>query len=153
MIVCTGWWSRLLRHYATKKNQLTCCRLVMKTFVVASSGLLKKTVGVVTITINSERRHTQCEKRLFLKSISAAMRWAPFWEQSTCFFCLEKYDYLALDKISLWGVTAVDNCCFGGVIALALTTLLKALGVCHQIVIIGLISEYSTTMSLNHVFV
>jgi hypothetical protein len=44
-------------------------------------------------------------------------------------FCgLENYDYLALNKISLWGVTTVGICCFQGVIALALTTLVKALG-------------------------
>jgi hypothetical protein len=33
----------------------------------------EKTLGVVTITINSERRITQCEKRLFSKSISALL--------------------------------------------------------------------------------
>jgi hypothetical protein len=44
---------------------------------------------------------------------------------------LEKYDYLALDKNLLWGVTIVDICCFRGVTALALTTFVKAPGFCH----------------------
>jgi hypothetical protein len=36
-------------------------------------------------------------------------------------FCdLEKYDYSALDKISLWGVRTFDDSCFRGVTALAL---------------------------------
>jgi hypothetical protein len=39
-------------------------------------------------------------------------------------FCdLEKYDYLALDNISVWGVTTFDIDCFRGLTALALTTL------------------------------
>jgi hypothetical protein len=47
-------------------------------------------------------------------------------------FCgLEKYDYLALDNISLWGVATVDICCFRGMTALALTTRVKALSFCH----------------------
>jgi hypothetical protein len=38
-------------------------------------------------------------------------------------FCgLEKSDYLALDNISLWGVTNVDICCFRGVSALPVAT-------------------------------
>jgi hypothetical protein len=47
-------------------------------------------------------------------------------------FCgLKKYDYLALDKISLWGITTVVICCFRGVTALALTPVVKALGFCQ----------------------
>jgi hypothetical protein len=34
---------------------------------------VEKTLGVVTITINPESTLTQWEKRLFLKSISAAL--------------------------------------------------------------------------------
>jgi hypothetical protein len=47
-------------------------------------------------------------------------------------FCdLEKYDYIALNETSLYGVTSVDICCFRGVTALALITLEKTLGFCH----------------------
>jgi hypothetical protein len=47
-------------------------------------------------------------------------------------FCgLEKYDYLALDIISLWGLTTVDIGRFRGVTALALITFVKAPGFCY----------------------
>jgi hypothetical protein len=79
----------------------------------------EKTLGVVTSAINSERRLTQCEK------MSSIVR-------SVNVFCgLEKYDYLALDKISLWGATTFDVGCFRGVTILALTTLVQAQGSCH----------------------
>jgi hypothetical protein len=48
------------------------------------------------------------------------------------FGVLEKYDYLALDIISLWGFTTVDICCFRGVTALAFKTHRKAVGFFHQ---------------------
>jgi hypothetical protein len=40
---------------------------------------------------------------------------------------LGKYDYLALNESLLHGFTIVDNCCSRGVIALAVTTLIKGL--------------------------
>jgi hypothetical protein len=52
-------------------------------------------------------------------------------------FCgLKNYDYLALDTIPLWGFTTVDICCFRGVTALVLTTLVKALGFRHYSLIV-----------------
>jgi hypothetical protein len=48
------------------------------------------------------------------------------------FWGLETYAFLALGTISVWGFTTVDICCCRGVTRLALTALVKALGVCHQ---------------------
>jgi hypothetical protein len=92
--------------------------------------LLKKTLDVVIHLPSIQKGDLLSLKRLFPKSISAYVL-SSLVEAINVFRGLEKYDSLALENISLWGYTTFDICCFRGVTVLAVTTFVKALGICH----------------------
>jgi hypothetical protein len=99
------------------------------TLVVAISGRLKKTLGVVTVTIPSIQKGKKlCLKSGFPKVNSSGNVFSSFVKAVNVFCGLEKYDYSAPDKISLWSVATVVICCFRGMTALALTAHGKRLG-------------------------